>query len=98
MLTDVVGHEQSTAEGEVRRSFNGTYPPLYQAAYMLGALQLWEIRRELVLTEKLPEKEFHDRIMQLGNMPWAVIRHLLNGEEIPQKLEPWKFYRGNIED
>lgn len=98
MLTDVVGHEQSTAEGEVRRSFNGTYPPLYQAAYMLGALQLWEIRRELVLTGKMPEKEFHDRIMQLGNMPWAVIRHLLNGEEIPQKLEPWKFYRGNIED
>lgn len=98
MLTDVVGHEQSTAEGEVRRSFNGTYPPLYQAAYMLGALQLWEIRRELVLTGKIPEKEFHDQIMQLGNMPWAVIRKLLGKEPIPQKLEPWKFYRGNIED
>ncbi|MDI9637383.1 DUF885 family protein [Geitlerinema splendidum] len=35
MLVNDVGHERSTAEGEVRRSFGGDYPPLYQAAYML---------------------------------------------------------------
>lgn len=97
MLTDVVGHEQSTAEGEVRRSFGGSYPPLYQAAYMLGALQLWQIRRELVDTGKVPEKEFHDRILQYGNMPWAVVRQLLSGEKIEKGLKPWKFYHGNIE-
>ncbi|HEY8551102.1 MAG TPA: DUF885 family protein, partial [Vicinamibacterales bacterium] len=34
MLVDRVGHERDSATGEVRRSFNGTYPPLYQAAYM----------------------------------------------------------------
>ena len=28
----------ANAEGEVRRSFNGSYPPIYQCAYMLGAL------------------------------------------------------------
>lgn len=98
MLTDVVGHEQSTAEGEVRRSFGGTYPPLYQAAYMLGALQLWQIRRELVDSGKIPEKEFHDRILQQGNMPWAVLRDLLSGEKIEKRIKPWKFYNGNIED
>jgi uncharacterized protein (DUF885 family) len=39
MLVDRVGHERANAEAEVRRSFNGTYSPLYQAAYMLGGLQ-----------------------------------------------------------
>ncbi len=98
MLTDVVGHEQSTAEGEVRRSFGGSYPPLYQAAYMLGALQLWQMRRELVDTGKIPEKDFHDRIMQMGNMPWAIVRNELNGEPITKNPKSWKFYNGNIED
>ncbi|MEZ5164085.1 MAG: DUF885 family protein [Fimbriimonadaceae bacterium] len=56
LLVNEVGHERSTAEGEVRRSFGGTYPPLYQAAYMLGAFQMWEIRRELVDTGKMKEK------------------------------------------
>ena len=39
-LMDTVGFERANAEGEVRRSFNGTYSPLYQAGYMLGGLQL----------------------------------------------------------
>lgn len=38
-LIDRVGHERSAAEGEVRRSVGDAYPPLYQAAYMLGGLQ-----------------------------------------------------------
>jgi Bacterial protein of unknown function (DUF885) len=37
-LIDRVGHEKANAEGEVRRSFNGSYEPIYQCAYMLGAL------------------------------------------------------------
>ncbi|MFM9872208.1 MAG: DUF885 family protein, partial [Fimbriimonadaceae bacterium] len=98
MLTDVVGHEQSTAEGEVRRSFGGSYPPLYQAAYMLGALQLWQMRRELVDSGKIREKEFHDQILHMGNMPWAIARNYLDGEPITKNPKPWKFYNGNIED
>lgn len=96
MLINTVGHEKSTAEGEVRRSFGGSYPPLYQAAYMLGAFQLWQIRRELVETGKMPEKQFHDEVLQLGNMPWAVARLLLSRQEIPQELKPWKFYNSSI--
>src|SRR5262245_9275861 len=38
-LVKRVGHELDNATAEVRRSFNGTYSPLYQAAYMLGGLQ-----------------------------------------------------------
>ncbi|MBL8231198.1 MAG: DUF885 family protein, partial [Bryobacterales bacterium] len=36
-LIDRVGHEPENAAAEVRRSFEGDYPPLYQSAYMLGA-------------------------------------------------------------
>jgi hypothetical protein len=39
-LIDRVGHERAAAEGEVRRSVSGGYGPLYQAAYMLGGLQM----------------------------------------------------------
>ena len=39
-LVDRVGHEKANAEGEVRRSFNGSYEPIYQCAYMLGALRV----------------------------------------------------------
>jgi hypothetical protein len=39
-LVDTVAFERANAEGEVRRSFNGSYSPLYQAAYMLGGLEL----------------------------------------------------------
>ena len=39
-LVDRVGHERENATAEVRRSFEGTTAPLYQAAYLLGGLQL----------------------------------------------------------
>jgi len=38
-LVDRVGHERANAEGEVRRSFVGRYPPLYQLAYLTGGRQ-----------------------------------------------------------
>ena len=47
-LVDRVGHERANAEAEVRRSFNGSYPPLYQLAYMMGGLQFRALHRELV--------------------------------------------------
>jgi hypothetical protein len=75
-----VGHERSAAEAEVRRSFNGSYPPLYQAAYMLGGLQFRALHRELVATGKMSEREFHDRVLRAGNMPVEMIRALLMPE------------------
>lgn len=97
MLVDDVGHEQSTAEGEVRRSLEGSYPPLYQAAYMLGAFQLWDIRRETVDAGKMTEKQLHDAVLQNGNMPWAVLRYLIEGKEIKKDFKfDWDFYKGSI--
>ena len=48
VLMDRVGFDRANAEGEVRRSFNGSYPPIYQCAYMLGALQFYALDQELV--------------------------------------------------
>ncbi|HZH97710.1 MAG TPA: DUF885 family protein, partial [Fimbriimonadaceae bacterium] len=67
MLVQRVGHERSTAEGEVRRSLGGTYPPLYQAAYMVGGLQFRALHKELVGGGKLTNRQFHDAILQENN-------------------------------
>ena len=70
-LVDTVGFERANAEGEVRRSFNGSYSPLYQAGYMLGGLQLRALHHELVDNKKMSEREFHDAVLQGGAMPIA---------------------------
>jgi uncharacterized protein (DUF885 family) len=92
-LVDRVGHERSTAEGEVRRSFGGGYPPLYQAAYMLGALQVRALRKELVEGGKMSEKEFHDRFLQENEMPIEILRANLSGAKLsPDFKASWRFY------
>ena len=60
LLVNRVGHERANATAEVRRSFNGTYSPLYQIAYMMGGLQFRVLRRELVDSGKVINKAFHD--------------------------------------
>ncbi|ORY61775.1 uncharacterized protein BCR38DRAFT_347813 [Pseudomassariella vexata] len=93
LLVDWVGHERSAAEGEVRRSLNGDYSPLYQAGYLLGALQLWELRKEVVGSGKLSEKTFHDRVLRANFMPIAMLRALIMGKELDREFESeWRFY------
>lgn len=93
MLVERVGHEQSTAEGEVRRSFGGQYSPLYQAAYMLGALQLRALSKELVGSGKMTYRQFHDAILKENNMPIAVLRAKLLGLPLEKNFDPkWRFY------
>lgn len=92
ILTDRVGHERANAEGEVRRSFNGTYPPLYQAAYMIGGLQVMALKRELVDGGKMTLRDFHDAFLQENQMPISVLRSLLKGEDIgPEERFQWRF-------
>ena len=52
----------------------GRYGPLYQAAYLLGGLQLRGLRRELVDSKQMTEKAFHDEILRQGSMPIALLR------------------------
>ena len=58
-LVDKVGHERDNATAEVRRSFESAQyanQPLYQAAYLLGGLQLRGLRKQLVDSEDHDEQ------------------------------------------
>jgi uncharacterized protein (DUF885 family) len=91
-LVDTVGFERANAEGEVRRSFGGAYSPLYQAAYMIGGLQLRALHRELVDSRKMTEREFHDAVLQGGPMPIAIVRARLAKLAVTRDgAAPWRF-------
>jgi hypothetical protein len=91
-LVDRVGHERASATGEVRRSFNGSYSPLYQAGYMLGALQLRELHGELVKPGGMTNRQFHDAVLIGGPMPIEMVRARLKGEKPPRDFKPaWRF-------
>ena len=91
-LVERVGHERANAEAEVRRSFNGSYPPLYQAAYMLGGIQFRALHRELVESGRMTEKQFHDAILRGGSMPVEMVRARLTGQMLQRDHEPsWRF-------
>jgi hypothetical protein len=92
-LVDKVGHERDNATAEVRRSFQGGYGPLYQAAYLLGGLQLRGLRRELVDSGQMTNKAFHDEIMRQGGMPIALLRLALTKQRLTRDMDiTWKFY------
>lgn len=92
MLVNRVGHERANAEAEVRRSFNGSYSPLYQAAYMLGGLQIRALHRDLVVSGRMTNKQFHDAILQGGRMPIEMVRARLTGAPLTRDHRAtWKF-------
>lgn len=96
-LVDKVGHERATATGEVRRSFNGDYSPLYQAGYMLGALQLYALRAEVLQSGSMTEKEFHDKVLRENEMPIEVLRALVRNIPLdPDFKASWKFYEKEL--
>jgi precorrin-6B methylase 2 len=93
-LVDRVGHERANAEGEVRRSFNGSYSPLYQVAYMIGGLQFRALHRELVGAGKMTNREFHDAILKRGRMPVEMVRASLVTVPLRRDYKAgWKFYQ-----
>lgn len=92
-LVDRVGHERENAAAEVRRSFETSYEPLYQAAYMLGGLQFRALNEELVKSGKMTEKAFHDAILQNGPMPVELVRASLLKQPLkPGHTAAWRFY------
>jgi uncharacterized protein (DUF885 family) len=91
-LVERVGHERANAEGEVRRSFSGAYPPLYQVAYMIGGLQFRAMHQELVGRGVMTNQQFHDVILRENEMPVTILREVLKGNSIPANgPEPWRF-------
>jgi uncharacterized protein (DUF885 family) len=92
-LVNEVGHERENATAEVRRSFDGSYSPLYQCAYMLGALQFWALRQELVVSGHMTNREFHDAILQENSIPIELLRAALIHQKLDRNfVSQWKFY------
>ncbi|WP_419950313.1 DUF885 domain-containing protein [Candidatus Palauibacter sp.] len=91
-LVERVGHERANAEAEVRRSFNGSYSPLYQVAYMIGGLQIRALHEQLVQSGEMTNRAFHDAILRGGRMPIEMVRARLLEEAPPRDFESvWRF-------
>ena len=92
-LVDRVGHERANAEGEVRRSFVGRYPPLYQLAYLTGGRQFYALKKELVDGGKMSYKQYHDAVLQLNAMPVEMVRAILTKQPLTENFKTnWRFY------
>lgn len=93
LLVDRVGHELDNARGEVRRLFLGNYPPLYQCAYLVGALQFRALHHELVDSGRMTNQAFHDAVLEQNYMPIELLRSVLTGERLAAGHQPsWRFY------
>ncbi|MFN7998925.1 MAG: DUF885 family protein [Bryobacteraceae bacterium] len=93
-LVNRVGFERENAAAEVRRSFESDeYGPLYQAAYMLGALQFRALRSELTGRGKMTERDFHDAILKLNAIPVELVRASLTQQPLTNGfVSRWRFY------
>jgi len=90
-LVEQVGHERANAEAEVRRTTMA--PPLYQIAYMVGALQLRALHQELVQTGQISERAFHDGYLLAGSMPIEMLRARLSEAPLTRDYQSnWRFY------
>jgi uncharacterized protein (DUF885 family) len=93
-LVDRVGHERANAEGEVRRSFVGGYSPLYQLAYMIGGLQFYAMKKELVDSGKMTYAQYHDAVLHENAMPVAMVRAIITNQPVSKDYKAeWKFYK-----
>jgi uncharacterized protein (DUF885 family) len=93
-LVNRVGHERLGATAEVRRFIGDGFPPLYPAAYTLGALQLEALHHELVGSGKMTEQAFHDAVLYEGAIPLELVRaRLLNLPLTRDTRSTWSFAR-----
>jgi hypothetical protein len=95
-LVERVGHERENATGEVRRSFGDAYGPLYQAAYLLGGLQLYALHKEVVGGGKMTNRAFHDAILKENRIPIEMVRAIVTKQKLTRDFRTsWKFYGPN---
>jgi hypothetical protein len=92
-LIDNVGFDSENDLAEVRRSFDGSVGPLYQCAYLMGALQFRALHHELVDSHKMTDRQFHDTILHEGPMPLEILRADMDNIKLtPDFQTSWKFY------
>lgn len=95
LLVNKVGHERDNATAEVRRSFDGSYGPLYQIAYLIGGLQQYAMHKELVDSGKLTNREYNDALLKENRIPIELIRASITKQKLTRDFQTnWKFYAG----
>jgi hypothetical protein len=97
LLVERVGFERENAVGEVRRSFGGAYSPLYQAAYLLGGMQLKSLHDQMVGPGKMTNRQFNDAVLKENRIPIELVRASLTKQKLTRDYtSSWKFY-GEVE-
>jgi uncharacterized protein (DUF885 family) len=92
-LVNRVGHERDNATAEVRRSFDGSYAPLYQIAYLIGGLQQYSLHHDLVDSAKMTNRQFNDALLRENRIPIEMIRAILTKQKLTRDFKSnWKFY------
>jgi len=90
-LVERVGHEREGATSEVRRYVGDGYSPLYQCGYLIGALQLRALAREVVGGGVMERKAFHDAVLRENAIPIELLRATLLGVELERDAQPsWR--------
>jgi uncharacterized protein (DUF885 family) len=92
-LVNRVGHERDNATAEVRRSFDGSYGPLYQIAYLIGGLQQYSLHHDLVDSGKMTNRQFNDALLKENRIPIEMIRAIMTNQKLTRDFKSnWKFY------
>ena len=93
LLVNKVGHERDNATAEVRRSFDGSYGPLYQIAYLIGGLQQYAMHKELVKSGKMTNREYNDALLKENRIPIEMLRAAITNQKLTRDfVTSWRFY------
>lgn len=94
LLVNKVGHERDNATAEVRRSFDGSYGPLYQIAYLIGGLQQYAMHKELVNSGKMTNRQYNDSLLKENRIPIEMIRASITKQKLTRDFTTsWRFYQ-----
>ena len=98
LLVNKVGHERDNATAEVRRSFDGSYGPLYQIAYLIGGLQQYAMHKDLVDSGKLTNRQYNDALLKENRIPIEMIRASITKQKLTRDfVTNWKFYGAAVQ-
>jgi uncharacterized protein (DUF885 family) len=93
LLVNKVGHERDNATAEVRRSFDGSYGPLYQIAYLIGGLQQYAMHKELVDSGKMTNRQYNDALLKENRIPIEMLRAAITNQKLTRDFTTnWRFY------
>ncbi|HET8781881.1 MAG TPA: DUF885 family protein [Pyrinomonadaceae bacterium] len=93
LLVNKVGHERDNATAEVRRSFDGSYGPLYQIAYLIGGLQQYAMHKELVGSGKMTNRQYNDALLKENRVPIEMLRAAITNQKLTRDFATnWRFY------